>query len=165
MRTRAQRVMFVADSHGRHIDPTTERVARKFMDEFRPDLRYHLGDAYDLSTLRKNAGFDEQRADPAPDIEAGHALLDWYKPTHFVEGNHDWRVRREFEQTTDATRRDWCRRVLAEIQTRLKGVEFIGYDKDEAEHAASGRTFGLADLAMAEQDYDTALATLKETTL
>jgi len=158
MRTRTQRVMFVADSHGRHVDPTTECVARKFMDEFRPDLRYHLGDAYDLATLRKNASVDEQRADPAPDIEAGHALLDWYKPTHFVEGNHDWRVRREFEQTTDATRRDWCRRVLVEIQSRLKGVDFIGYDKDECftlgrYRIVHGITHGKSALTKAAQLY------------
>ena len=130
MRTRSLRVMFVADNHGRHIDKEAERIARRLYDEWKPELRYHLGDCYDFAELRKDARADETRGDPGPDIEAGHEMLDWYKPTHFVSGNHDYRLMRECEQTTDGVRRDWSRRVLKEINGRLKGVKVIEYDKD-----------------------------------
>lgn len=131
MRTRALRVMFVADSHGRHVDPVTFRVAQKFKSEFKPDLRYHLGDCFDCPTLRKNASLNEQMGDPDPDIEAGIEMLDWFKPTHFCEGNHDYRIRREEKETVDGTRRAWCRGKRKQIEGLLDGAKVIEYDKDE----------------------------------
>ena len=85
--------MAIADSHGDMADPAAVARAREFCGDYKPELRIHLGDCWDLRAMRAGATDDDQNIDDLnDDIEAGCELLSWYEPTHFLHGNHEHRI-------------------------------------------------------------------------
>lgn len=89
----ATRFMVIADSHGDMVDEQAARRAREFVADYKPDIRVHLGDAWDLRSMRAGATDDEKNlGDLNADIEAGLELFGWYRPTHFLWGNHEKRI-------------------------------------------------------------------------
>lgn len=88
----SRRFVIVTDSHGEHIDREAEAMFRRFVKDYKPDIRIHAGDAFDFTWLRKKASDEEQRCDIHDDLTMGLDFLRWYKPTHITWGNHDKRV-------------------------------------------------------------------------
>ena len=87
-----KRFIFASDNHGDMCDPNAIKALKYFMREFKPDVRIHGGDCFDLRCLRRGAGDDELHEDLGADIDAGCDFLRWFKPTHWLLGNHDARV-------------------------------------------------------------------------
>jgi predicted phosphodiesterase len=104
MATKTERFVVISDTHGDQLDPAAFAAAKSFIDEFKPDHRIHAGDVFDLRWLRSAATDEEKYDDVIADIEGGLSLLDWYKPTAVVWGNHDARLARAVGGVQGATR-------------------------------------------------------------
>jgi len=101
------RVVVMGDNHGNHADPETLKAVLAFCKEFKPHHRVHLGDNWDFAALRKGVGKDDRESSWAAlkeDIEAGCEWLAAYRPTHFLMGNHEHRVRDLIHGTDSITR-------------------------------------------------------------
>jgi len=86
------RFVFVSDTHGDEIDTEVRDVFFEWLADFKPDVRIHGGDAFDMRCFRKKASDEEQRDGLAADIEAGCDFMRKFKPTHWLRGNHDERL-------------------------------------------------------------------------
>lgn len=87
-----KRWMAVGDVHGDHQDPEAVLAALEWMQHFKPEIRVHGGDNWDLRWLRRGASEQEKRDRVEADLEAGCQFMRDYKPTHFLKGNHDIRL-------------------------------------------------------------------------
>lgn len=90
--------MAVGCSHGNRANKDALAAVLLFREQFKPDEVIHLGDAYDLASLRAGAmnnGNDEDSADDyLSDIDDGRRFLNDLRPTVFCLGNHDERAKR-----------------------------------------------------------------------
>ena len=87
-----KRFIFASDNHGDMASPDAIKALKYFMREFKPDVRIHGGDCFDLRCLRRGAGDDEQHEDLRADIDAGLDFMASFRPTHWLRGNHDERI-------------------------------------------------------------------------
>ncbi len=92
------------DVHGDEHDPSSVAAFRDFCDYFKPDVRIIGGDLYDFRWLRSSAGLGDQTSDVEPDINFGLEFSRWFKPTQFLWGNHEDRLRRELNAPMGADR-------------------------------------------------------------
>jgi predicted phosphodiesterase len=101
------RILCMGDNHGNHSDPDTLDAILRFSKAFRPTVRIHLGDNWDLASLRKGVSKGEKEAsghDLMEDVDAGCDWVRKYAPTHFLMGNHEQRVRDMMHNTDSITR-------------------------------------------------------------
>ena len=63
-----KRFVIVGDSHGDMVDPCVLKAFRKFMGMWKPSIRVHLGDLFDLRNLRRGASQEDQNDDLRDDI-------------------------------------------------------------------------------------------------
>ena len=88
--------MAVGCSHGNRANQDALAAVLLFRDLYKPDEVIHLGDAYDLASLRAGALTNPAESDAADDylddIERGREFLDALRPTVFILGNHDQRA-------------------------------------------------------------------------
>lgn len=132
--TTPKRFIAVADSHAAKINPHCENAVMDFIKDFRPTVRIHLGDAWDLEALREGATPQEQEASIKEDFdEAKRFLYRYYKggeENYYLEGNHD-RVRIErFARSRQAIVQEAAAdalRQMTAIQRRCKCV-VLPYD-------------------------------------
>lgn len=120
----------MGDNHGNEGDPATLKAVLAFCKEFQPHHRVHLGDNFDLACLRKGVGKGEKESAwnvLREDIEAGCKWLEAYRPTHFLYGNHDDRVRDQMESTDSITRLEALKDVEREIAkaVRASGAKHV----------------------------------------
>jgi hypothetical protein len=123
------RWVFASDLHGDHGHPPTLSALRQFMSAFQPDVRIFGGDLWDLRWLRKSASNAEKATAIDQDLECGFQFLDWFKPTVFLEGNHDVRLRDADENESDGPLRHLAEHVLGRIDGVLQGVHRRPYCK------------------------------------
>ena len=124
------RIVVMGDNHGNHGDPDTLEAILDFCKDFKPHHRVHLGDNWDLAALRKGVGNQDREASAAAlkeDIEVGCEWLAQYRPTHFLMGNHEHRVR-EAMHTTDSINKldalkDWDAKMRKAV--RASGCRVI----------------------------------------
>lgn len=107
-----RRFLIVGDNHGDCVDPVTAQALWAFMGDWKPEIRVHLGDNWDLRNLRKGAS-DEEKADSLEnDWEAGTEFLTRFfkggKENHFLRGNHDERIY-DFTRNATGVLRDYAR--------------------------------------------------------
>lgn len=89
-----KRIMAIGCTHGEFIHHDAADAVLKFKDRFNPEIRGHLGDAYDTRAFRSGAkGNSDESAPIGDDIAEGNAFLYAFQPTFFTEGNHDFRPR------------------------------------------------------------------------
>ena len=85
--------MAIGCSHGNRANQDALAAVLIFRERFQPDEVIHLGDAYDLASLRSGSLRDPQDSDQADDylddIQEGAKFLDDLRPTVFTIGNHD----------------------------------------------------------------------------
>lgn len=90
------RVMAIGCSHGNRANRDALAAALLFREQYKPDEVIHLGDAYDLASLRAGSLANPDDSDHADDylddIECGREFLNALKPTVFILGNHDQRA-------------------------------------------------------------------------
>jgi hypothetical protein len=93
-----KKVMAVGCSHGNRANKDALAAALLFREAFQPDEVIHLGDAYDLASLRTGSIGNDKDPDSVDDyerdIEEGIRFLDDLRPTVFTIGNHDERAER-----------------------------------------------------------------------
>ena len=91
-----RRFVVASDNHGDQCDSTSVAALWRFIDDFKPEIRIHAGDCFDLRPLRKNADAEERQERIASDVEAGLAFLNRFfqagKERVFLRGNHDERL-------------------------------------------------------------------------
>lgn len=89
-----KRIVAVGCTHGEFLNQDAAKAVFRFCKTFKPEIRVHLGDAYDTRAFRSGAkGTQDETAPMADDIGLGGRFLYEFKPTHFAEGNHDYRPR------------------------------------------------------------------------
>ena len=88
--------MAVGCSHGNRANKDALAAVLLFREQYRPDEVIHLGDAYDLASLRAGSLANPDDSDHADDylddIECGRDFLNALRPTVFIMGNHDQRA-------------------------------------------------------------------------
>jgi len=80
------------DPHGSAIDRRVDAEFRRFVSWWRPHIRINGGDNWNFDGLRRNLPADESSDDLNADFAAGLDFMRWYRPTVFLEGNHDYRI-------------------------------------------------------------------------
>lgn len=90
------RFVAVADSHGDMIDEVTKDALLDFIEDYKPQIRLHLGDAFDFRNLRKGASDEEKAQTLENDWKMGEEFLREYYSggtrNVFLYGNHDDRI-------------------------------------------------------------------------
>lgn len=93
-----KKVMGVGCSHGNRANKDALAAVLLFREQFKPDEVIHLGDAFDLASLRTGSIGNEKDPDSVDDyekdIDEGIEFLEELKPTVFCMGNHDERAER-----------------------------------------------------------------------
>lgn len=123
-----ERWVACADNHGNHADPRACGVLLEFLKSWRPTVRIHLGDCFDIAALRKGASDQERRESIRDDIDAGCAFLERFKPTHFLYGNHDQRLL-DALSSDEGPLRDLASSLHRDIDTVLGDVPRLPYCK------------------------------------
>jgi predicted phosphodiesterase len=133
MINKPRRFIAVSDSHGDMIDPDSERAVFEFIKDFKPEIRCHLGDAFDFRSLRRGASDEERSEGLEDDWRMGSDFLrkffDGGKENHFLRGNHDERLWRIEDSTTGLVRdyaRDGIKR-FNQLMSRCK-ARVLPYD-------------------------------------
>ncbi len=130
----------ITDTHGDMCEPGVLSVVRDFCKVWKPTVRLHLGDLWDFRWLRRGASDEEKAEAVSADFEAGIELVDWYKPTVFLWGNHDYRLVRLLDSTSGSCRHlagQW----LDRIGVVLAGVEQRPYGKRKGIYRYGDYTF------------------------
>lgn len=123
-----QRWVAAPDNHGDMADPGALKAFWEFLEFWKPTIRVHLGDCFDLRCLRRKASPEEQRETTGLDIESGCAFLRKLKPTHWLRGNHDERLY-DAMKSDDGKLSDFAGFVAEEVNEATKGCEIFPYDK------------------------------------
>lgn len=118
-----KRFIAVADSHGTEIDTRTEDAVISFLKDFKPSVRIHLGDGWNLEALRNGASASEREQSIKDDFKEAERFLKRFfiggQENYYLEGNHD-RVRIEtFAKSRDAIVREAAEAAMNEM-TRIQ---------------------------------------------
>lgn len=134
--TAPKRYTFVAvgDNHGDKVDKKSAQALFDFCKKFKPDYRIHLGDCYDIRSLRSGASNKEASESLQEDLKWGNWFIENFKPTVFLYGNHEDRITNTIDSTTNSIIQDYCISLDSKITTVLKKngcKKIIPYHADE----------------------------------
>lgn len=135
MSTKPRRFVLLADTHGDMQDDATVKAVLAFNREFRPEIRVHLGDAWDFRNLRKGASDDERAASLEDDWNMGSDLLRSYfdggKVNVFLRGNHDERLW-HFRESATGLLRDYAAEGIKRVEqiTKQARATMLPYDSE-----------------------------------
>ena len=89
-----KRIMAVGCSHSHLIDKQAKANVLKFSEQFKPEIRIHLGDWADTTCFRNGARGTPDESEPIePDIEDGIGFVfDEFRATLAFSGNHEQRL-------------------------------------------------------------------------
>lgn len=125
---KSKRWVAVSCTHGNLIDPEARAKFLDFLTDYNPQVRIHLGDAFEFAALRKGVKEDEydHAARLDEDFEAGKDFLaDFFKgrgENHFLRGNHDERLW-EMRDRTSGILQDYADRGIREIECHIKKIK------------------------------------------
>ena len=125
MSTPETRVVVMGDNHGNHADKDTLDAILAFCRDFKPHHRVHLGDNWDLAALRRGVGNADREASLAAlqeDVEAGIQWVERYRPTHFLMGNHEHRLREMMHGTDSITRLEAVKDIDAKLRRAIRNT-------------------------------------------
>ena len=111
----------VSCSHGHLIHAGAAKQVLDFCRDYNPDLRIHLGDAFDFSCLMKDAIRDGGGDESITEIHRGAEFLEQYRPNVWFMGNHEARPF-ELVDHHKAIVRDLAMRIVADIQMLAKSM-------------------------------------------
>jgi predicted phosphodiesterase len=135
MSHKGQRFIVVSDNHGDMADAASVGALWSFMKDWKPQLRVHAGDAFDLRNLRRGASDDEKAASLAEDWEMGSDFLRKFfeggKSNHFLRGNHDERIY-DFRGSATGVMRDYANDGIKQLEATVKRckAKMLPYDSD-----------------------------------
>lgn len=127
--------MVVADSHGDMLDDKVAKALFAFMDDWKPEIRVHAGDAWDFRNLRRGASDDEKAASLVDDWDAGTEFLTKYfaggKENWFLRGNHDERLW-HFAGSATGLLRDYAQDGIKRVQQLMRKTKAVMLPYDAA---------------------------------
>lgn len=133
---KAERFVAVADPHGDEIDPICERAFFRWLDGWKPDVVFHVGDNWNFAAIRKGASPEDKRVSLASDLEAGvrffERLFAHGSRRFFLRGNHDERLW-DMLDSNDAVYRELAERGTRQIEglCRRHRVKMLPYDVED----------------------------------
>lgn len=124
-----ERAVYVGDNHGSLVCPKAVEVLKRFIDDWKPKHRIHVGDLWDFAGLRKKASAEEKQIGISYDYNCGLEFLDWFQPQMLLLGNHDWRLWRAADELSEGVLADLCRMQAdkAEDALRKRRIEWRQY--------------------------------------
>jgi len=127
-----KRFIVAADNHGLHVDREACEKFLSFANDWKPHYRIHLGDLWDFGPLRKKASAEEKADGLLNDYNEGLLFLDKFKPQYLTLGNHDFRLWRAAQETSEGVLADLCRRqaMEAEDDLRKRRIQWCEYKVD-----------------------------------
>lgn len=123
-----ERFVFVTDTHGNHIDVHAAAVFFEFLRAFKPTVRVHGGDAYNLAALRRGASDQEKREPLNDDIDAGNDFMRRLRPTVYLRGNHCERAW-DLLDADDGKLAEYAGSIIERITDAIGGAKMLPYDK------------------------------------
>ncbi len=133
--SKPKRIKFVyaSDNHGDKVDKKAAEALFAFCKEFKPDVRIHGGDCYDIRPYRKSADAEEKNQSLKDDIKWGNWFVQNYKPTVFMMGNHEYRLYEGVENNT-GRKQELIQETLDDIKAVLRAngcKKIIPYHADK----------------------------------
>jgi predicted phosphodiesterase len=120
---KSKRFVVVADSHGDMLDPEVAKALFAFLEDWKPEIRVHAGDAWDFRNLRRGAHDDEKAASLVDDWEAGTDFLTRFfaggTENHFLRGNHDERLWM-FARSATGLLRDYAHDGIKRVEALMR---------------------------------------------
>jgi hypothetical protein len=110
----------VGDNHGDMVDEKSAIELFKFCDKFQPDEIVHLGDGYDLRSIRRGAMGKEADESLVKDVLKGHWFIKRLKPTVYLYGNHEDRLEQILSNTQNGILHDYISDLDADIKSNLR---------------------------------------------
>lgn len=124
----------VADNHGEEEhEPTSEKFF-DWLERAKPQIRVHLGDAINFAALRNGASDKDKAASLAEDVRMGRRFLKRFfkggEENVFLRGNHDERLWRLQQETTNAVARGYAEEMTAKLEADMRAwrVKMLPYD-------------------------------------
>lgn len=115
-------IVAMGDNHGDKACPDTLNAILAFCSRVKPKYRVHLGDNWDYRWARK--GVDRQSKEGRErldeDFNAGAKWIKEFRPTHFLNGNHDDRIRQIIANTDSIRDQEDMRNVEQAMRTTLR---------------------------------------------
>ena len=125
-----KRFIVLSDIHGDNQCSRSLAAALKFSEDFKPHIRVCAGDLFDARPLRMNASDDERRESMADDWGAGIRFLGDFRPHVLLLGNHDYRLYKHRDESSNGVVRDSCGEAIRDLENkcgRLK-CQIFPYD-------------------------------------
>lgn len=135
------------DNHGDRHDPEAVDALLEFCkkENFAPDFRIHLGDCFDLRSLRSQAKDKEANESLKEDLDEGVKFLRKFSPDVWLWGNHEARLDHTIASSGDAKEVDYCQSIKDQL---MREARKIGCTKVLPYHADLG-VFELGKIAFA----------------
>lgn len=137
--------IYVSDTHGELIDQSCREAIRDFIAAYKPDQRFHGGDAFDMRPLRNGAGAEDRASSLMGDVEAGIEFLEEYKPHRITWGNHDARLWDLAGSLRESFEIDAARLLRDKIENVCRSMAIVTtpYEKETGwQEIAPGRLIG-----------------------
>ena len=119
----------MADSHGDLVCKKTLKKFYSFMDDWKPKIKVHLGDAFDFRALRLGASTEDRADSLTYDYQCGIELLRRFQPNMLTLGNHDHRLWRIASEHSNRTLADLAASKVNETEDffRNQKIQWIPY--------------------------------------
>lgn len=122
-----KRILALSDVHLPYSSARALSLAEKFKKDFKPNITLALGDWLDVSAA-SSFSRDVEDFDALHEIELCNELLDRFKPTHFFEGNHEYRLRKAGNIPQEIRRlmdlKQW-------LNLKKRGIKWQPYENDK----------------------------------
>jgi hypothetical protein len=154
-----QNFIIVGDNHGELEERSATDAMFKFVKDWQPKYRIHLGDNWDFSPMRSKVGETEAHENIGGDFKAGMEFLEKFKPTHFLRGNHDERLWEfshrkgmlgEYTRSLVVTAEDYLRKIKCPMLPYDKRLGVLQFGHLNVIH---GYSHGLNAVRTAAQTY------------
>jgi hypothetical protein len=117
-------IVAMADNHGDLACDDTLNQILSFTKRVKPTYRVHMGDNWDFRWARR--GVDKSSAEAKEgledDLNAGIKWIESYRPTHFLMGNHDDRIRQILHSTDSIKDKEDMQKILDLMHRTLRKV-------------------------------------------
>ena len=124
----------VADNHGDQIHGPTASRFFDWLDDYKPQVRVHLGDNWNFDCLRTGASEKDRAVDLAEDVQQGFQFLERFfdggDTKVFLRGNHDERLWRLLDHPCSALAREYGKDLTRRISGKVRelNARMLPYD-------------------------------------
>lgn len=128
-RRKNKRFIIAFDNHGDMQDDGAVSAFFEFMDFWKPAIRIHGGDAFDLRALRKGASSEEKQEGVEADVTKGLEFMRRLDPHVFLLGNHDHRLVRYIQDGRDDMLRQYMGLLWDRIRDNMPKTKIVQWGK------------------------------------